>query len=59
MELKAGDYSAGLRMVQGAVEALQAVVTSLKRQDDASRIRRGIEEAEFILKKVKRQLRIG
>jgi hypothetical protein len=59
MELNAGDYQAGLRLVQGAVDSLQAVVTSLKRQDEASRIRRGIEEAEGILKKVKRQLRIG
>jgi hypothetical protein len=59
MELRDSDYQSALRLVQGAADALQGVITSLKRHDEASRIRRGIEETEGILKKVKRDLRIG
>jgi hypothetical protein len=59
MELKQNQYQAAMKYVKSADEALMSVMTALKRQDEASRIRRGIEEAESLLKKVKSELRIG
>jgi hypothetical protein len=59
MELKPSQYEAALRMVKTADEALLSVLSSLKRHDEASRIRRGIEEVESLLKKVKQELKIG
>lgn len=59
MELNDSQYQNGLRLIQGAEDAMQSVITSLKRHDEASRIRRGIEEIEATLKKIKRELRMG
>jgi hypothetical protein len=59
MELKPGQYDAAARLLKSADEALLSVLTSVKRHDEVARIRRGIEEAESLLKKVKRELRIG
>jgi hypothetical protein len=59
MELKPGQYEVALRLLKTADEALLSVLSSVKRHDDASRIRRGIEETESLLKKVKQELRIG
>jgi len=59
MELKQGQYQAGLRLLKGVDSALQQLVGSMKRHDEASRIRRGIEEIESLLKKVKQEMRLG
>lgn len=59
MELKPSQYEAALRILKTADEALLSVVSCVKRHEGASRIRRGIEETESLLKKVKQELRIG
>jgi hypothetical protein len=59
MELKDGQYQVGLRLLKGADDALQQVASRLKRKDEPANIRRGIEEVEALLKKVKQELRIG
>jgi hypothetical protein len=59
MELKQGQYDAASRLLKSADEALLSVLASVKRHDELARIRRGIEEAESLLKKVKKELRIG
>ena len=59
MELKPSQYEAALRLLKIAGDALVSVVSSVKRHEDASRIRRGLEETESLLKKVKQELRIG
>ena len=50
MELNDSQYQNGLRLIKGAEDAMQGVITSLKRHDEAARIRRGIEEIESVLK---------
>lgn len=59
MELKPSQYEAALRILKIADEALLSVMSNVKRHEEASRIRRGIEETESLLKKVKQELRIG
>jgi hypothetical protein len=59
VEVKDGQYESGLKYAKGAEEALQQLMTCLKRRDEPSRIRRVIEDAETLLKKVKRELRVG
>ncbi len=59
MDLSDSQYRSGLRLMKGAEVAVLSVVNNLKRQEEQSRLRRGIEEIETILKKVKRELRIG
>ena len=59
MEVKDSQYDNGLKYAKGAEDALQQLITCLKRKDEPSRIRRVIEDAETLLKKVKRELRVG
>jgi hypothetical protein len=59
VEVKASQYDNGLKYAKGAEDALQQLMTCLKRHDEPSRIRRVIEDAEVLLKKVKRELRVG
>jgi hypothetical protein len=59
MDLQESQYQNGLRLAKGAEDALQQVITCLKRHDEATRIRRAIEDVESLLKKVKRELRVG
>jgi hypothetical protein len=59
VELKPGQYQAGLRLLKGVDSALQQLVGSMKRKDEAARIRRGIDEIEALLKKVKQEMRLG
>jgi hypothetical protein len=59
MELKPSQYEGALRLLKTADEALLHVLSSVKRRDESSRIRRGIEEVESLLKKVKQELKIG
>jgi len=59
MELKDSQYQGGLRLLKGVDDALQQLVSCMKRKDEPSRIRRGIEEIEALLKKVKQEMRLG
>jgi hypothetical protein len=59
LEIKDGQYENGLKYAKGAEDGLQQLMTCLKRRDDASRIRRVIEDVESLVKKVKRELRVG
>ena len=59
MDLQTSQYDNGLRLAKGAEDALQQLITCLKRHDEPSRIRRTIEEVEGLLKKIKRELRLG
>jgi hypothetical protein len=58
VDLQPSQYDNGLKYAKGAGEALQQLLTCLKRRDDPSRIRRIIEEVESQLKKVRRELRV-
>ena len=59
MDLKPSQYESALRLLKSADEAILHVQAHCKRKEEASRIRRGIEEVESLLKKVKQELRIG
>ncbi len=59
MELHESQYQNALKLAKGAEDALQQLVTCLKRHDEPSRIRRVVEDVEVILKKVKREMRVG
>jgi hypothetical protein len=59
VDVQNSQYENGLKYAKGAEEALQQLMTCLKRHDEPSRIRRVIEDAETLLKKVKRELRVG
>jgi hypothetical protein len=59
MDLQESQYQNGLRLAKGAEDALQHLITCLKRHDEPARIRRVIEDVEGLLKKVKRELRVG
>jgi len=59
MELKPSQYEASLRFLKSADEAVLAIIALCKRKEESSRIRRGLEEVESLLKKVKNELRIG
>jgi hypothetical protein len=59
VDIKEGQYQSALKYAKGAEDALQQLMTCLKRQDEPARVRRVIEEAESFLKKVKRELRVG
>jgi hypothetical protein len=59
MELKPSHYDAALKMLNSAQEALTQAMTSVKRRDESSILRRRIEEVEGFLKRVKRDLRLG
>jgi ppGpp synthetase/RelA/SpoT-type nucleotidyltranferase len=58
MDLQASQYQSALRLAQGAEDALQQLMTRLKKHDEPTRIRRAIEDVESLLKKVKRELRV-
>ena len=59
MDVKESQYQNALKYAKGAEDALQQLMTCLKRHDEPSRIRRVIEDAELLLKKAKRELRVG
>ncbi len=59
MDVKESQYQNALKYAKGAEDALQQLMTCLKRHDEPSRIRRVIEDAEVLLKKAKRELRVG
>jgi hypothetical protein len=59
MDLKPGQYAAALKLIKSAAEALDQLAARVRRQDEASRLRRCIEDTEVLLKKIKRELRIG
>jgi hypothetical protein len=59
MEIRPSQYEAALRFIKSADEALRHATASIKRREESSRIRRGIEEVESFLKKVKQELRIS
>jgi hypothetical protein len=58
LELKDSQYQAGLKLLTGVDAALQQVSSGLKRKEEASRLRRRIEEVEGLLKRVRKELRI-
>lgn len=59
VELRVGQYQAGFKMLTAADVALQHAISSVKRQEDSSALRRRIEEVESFLKKAKHELKIG
>jgi hypothetical protein len=59
MELKDSQYQAGAKFVHSAIEALNQLSGGLKRKEEASQLRRRIDEVEGILKKIKREMRLS
>ena len=59
MDLQESQYQNGLKLARAADETIQQLTTCLKRHDEPARIRRVIEDAEGILKRIKRELRVG
>lgn len=58
-EIKDGQYQAAAKMIHSAIEALHQAQGGMRRKEDSSQLRRRIEEVEGIIKKAKRELRIG
>lgn len=58
-EIRDGQYQAAIKILGSAIEALHQAQTGCKRKEEASQLRRRIEEAEGIIKKAKRELRLG
>ncbi len=59
MELKDSQYQAGTKFINSAIEALHQLSGGMRRKEEASQLRRRIDEVEGILKKVKREMRLG
>lgn len=59
MELKDSQYQSGIKLLSSAQDALQMAISSMRRKEEASSLRRRIEEVELFLKKAKRELRLG
>ena len=59
MELKKGEYQAALRFLSGAEDAILQAMTGVRRREDNRKIGRAVDDAEALLKKAKRELRVG
>jgi hypothetical protein len=59
VDLKPGQYQGALKLLGNAADALQHAMSGVKRQEEPRTLRRRIEEVEGLLKKAKRELRIG
>lgn len=59
MDLKPGQYQGGLKMLQGVEAAVQQAMSSMRRREDRSVLRRRLEEVESLVKKVKREVGVG
>jgi translation initiation factor 2B subunit (eIF-2B alpha/beta/delta family) len=59
VELKDSQYQGAAKILNSAIEALHQAISALKRKEEASQLRRRIEEAEGIIKKAKRELRLS
>ena len=59
VELKDSQYQAAYKIINTAIEILHQAQSSLKRKEESSVLRRRIEEAEGVIKKAKRELRIA
>lgn len=58
-EIKDGQYQSAIKILGSAIEALHQAQTGCKRKEESSQLRRRIEEAEGIIKKAKRELRLA
>ena len=59
VELKDSQYQAGTKFINAAIEALNQVSGAMRRKEESSQIRRRLDEVEGILKKIKREMRLG
>jgi hypothetical protein len=59
VELKDSQYQAGMKFINSAIEALNQVSGAMRRKEESSQIRRRLDEVEGILKKIKREMRLG
>jgi hypothetical protein len=59
MELQPSQYAAALRLIKSTEEALDHLSACMRRKEELSRLRRGIEEVEALLKKIKNEIRLG
>ncbi len=59
VDLKDSQYQGAMKFIYTAIEALHQVSSGLRRRDEPPTLRRRLEEAEGLLKKAKRELRIG
>ena len=58
-EIKDSQYQAAIKILGSAIEALHQAQSGMKRKEESSQLRRRIEEAEGIIKKAKRELRLA
>lgn len=58
-EIKDSQYTAAHKILGTAIEALHQAQSGIKRKEESSQLRRRIEEAEWIIKKAKRELRLA
>lgn len=59
VELKDSQYQAALKILGSAIEALHQAMSGIRRKEESMQLRRRIEEAEGIIKKAKRELKIA
>ena len=59
MELKVGQYQAGLKMLAAADGALQQAMSGVRRHEETATLRRRIDDVEGFIKRAKRELHLG
>jgi len=59
VELKDSQYQTGAKILSSAIEALHQAISGLRRKEETTQLRRRIEEAEGIIKRAKRELRLS
>jgi len=59
VEIKDSQYQSATKILNSAIDALHQAITGIKRKEDSSQLRRRIEEAEGIIKRAKRELRVS
>jgi hypothetical protein len=59
VQLKDSQYQAALKILGNAIEALHQAMSGIRRKEESMQLRRRIEEAEGIIKKAKRELKLA
>ena len=59
VEIRDGQYQSAAKLLTSAIEALHQAISGMKRKEESSQLRRRVEEVEGIIKRAKRELRIG
>jgi hypothetical protein len=59
VDINDSQYQNAAKILNSAIEALQQATSGLKRKEESSQLRRRLDEVEGIIKRAKRELKIG